>query len=163
MAKHLYKILSFLFLTLCLSANSSFGQTKGGSSKSKGSPEVAPQPVERMGVPLENPAAAERAYKVSKETFVFLVMVNQTSESVQALNDLPSQFPGTRVEPLPSGGNLAYVVKSRNPSMAMFQRAFGTTLQIFTEGDLQTYAAFMPAFAQLKEQLTTMSAKLGDL
>lgn len=116
-----------------------------------------------MGIPVENPAAAEKAYKVSKEIFVFLVLVNQTSESVQVMNDLPSQFPGTRVEPLPNGGNMAYVVKSRNPSMAMFQRAYGTTLQIFTEGDLQLYAGSMPAFAQLKEQLTMMSAKLGDL
>jgi hypothetical protein len=163
MTKHLYKTLTLILLTVCFSASFSFGQTKGGKRKTKESSEVVARPVERMGVPVEDPAAAERAYKVSKDTYVFLVLVNQTSESVQAVNDLSSQFPGTRVEPLPGSGNMAYVVKSRNPSMAMFQRAYGTTLQIFTEGDLQLYAGSIPAFAQLKEQLSLMSAKLGDL
>lgn len=165
MTKHLYKLLPFFILTLCFSANLVFAQTKGGKQKSKGNPEAATQTKEGANIPLIDPSAPqpETSYKVSKQNFVYLVLVSQTSESIQAMNDLASQFPGTRVEPLPSGNNLAYVVKSKNPAMAMFQRAYGTTLQIFTEGDLKVYSATFPAFAQLSEQLQLMSNKLGDL
>jgi hypothetical protein len=150
-------VLFVVFLNL-----QSFGQSKKKESNPKNPSSLPVNPPVQMEKMDMRPIDEKKNTATEKEGdyIFFVVFANPNDGSNNLLNELPKYFPGMEMYGL-STSPQAQLVRSRSGSMELFKRAFGSSLQVFSDSDLEVYGQSLPCFSQIREEVMSIASKFS--
>lgn len=161
MVKHLHCLVFFLFFSVIFCASTTSAQSKKEKSSVKVAPakNLTPVEMDKAGLQIAEPEKDPAKEKESSYTN-FVVFANPNEGAHNLIPELSRYFPGIESYSLAASPQ-AQLLRSRAASIELIKRAFGGSLHIFSESDLEAYSQSVPFFAQLREEVMSITSKFS--
>lgn len=105
--------------------------------------------------------ADEKKTKQQEEEYVYVVIVNTSDpDAHRQWEEIPGKFAGVKTESLGGQPGL-YLLVTRNPELALFQKAYASSFRIFKESELEYFGNVLPCLAELRPRVASMGKKLS--
>ncbi len=160
MTKFFFPLFS-VFLFLSVFGLESFAQSKKEKTPVKVAPSknLTPLEMDKAGLQIAEPEKDPAKEKEGSFTN-FVVFANPNEGAHNLIPELSRYFPGIESYSLAASPQ-AQLLRSRAASIELIKRAFGGSLHIFSESDLEAYSQSVPFFAQLREEVISITSKFS--